>query len=84
MSATISDATGTGTILNDDAQPSFAIDDVTHNEGDRGTTSYLFTITKTGSTALDSSVDFQTQDGTAVAPGEYTSLPLTSSTFAAR
>ena len=29
VNATISDATGTGTILNDDAQPSFAIDDVT-------------------------------------------------------
>ena len=29
VNATISDATGVGTILNDDAQPSFAIDDVT-------------------------------------------------------
>src|SRR5947207_10585466 len=38
--ATISDADGTGTIINDDAAPSFSIDDVTHNEGDAGTTSY--------------------------------------------
>ena len=28
--------------------PSFSIDDVTHNEGDVGTTSYTFTVTKTG------------------------------------
>src|ERR1041385_5324968 len=45
--------------------PSFTIDDVTHNEGNAGTTSYTFTVTKTGSTALDASVDWQTQDGTA-------------------
>ena len=58
--ATISDADGTGTITNDDAAPSFAIDDVTHSEGNSGTTSYVFTVTKTGSTALSSSVDFET------------------------
>ena len=29
--ATISDADGTGTITNDDAAPSFTIDDVTHD-----------------------------------------------------
>ena len=70
--ATISDADGTGTIVNDDAAPSFAIDDVTHNEGNAGTTSYVFTVTKTGSTALSSSVDFQTVDGTAtVADNDY-------------
>src|SRR5438105_4007635 len=31
--ATISDADGLGTITNDDAAPTLAIDDVTHNEG---------------------------------------------------
>ena len=63
--ATISDADGTGTITNDDSAPTFAIDDVTHNEGNAGTTSYTFTVTKTGSTALSSSVNFATVDGTA-------------------
>ena len=82
VGATISDATGTGTILNDDAQPSFAIDDVSHSEGDSGTTEYVFTITKTGSTAFDATVDYQTQNDTAVAPGDYTALPQTSVTFA--
>ena len=63
--ATISNPDGIGTIVNDDAAPSFSIDDVTHNEGDSGTTSYVFTVTKTGSTELSASVDFQTVDGTA-------------------
>src|SRR5258705_445387 len=56
--ARISDALGDGTIANDDTDPTFAIDDVTHNEGNGGTTSYTFTVTKTGSTALSSSVNF--------------------------
>ena len=60
--------TGRARFMNDDAAPSFAIDDVTHNEGDSGTTAYVFTVTKTGSTALSASVDYQTVDGTAVAP----------------
>src|SRR5207249_551646 len=72
IGATISDADGTGTIVNDDTAPSFAIDDVTHNEGNAGTTSYVFTVTKTGSSAMASSVEFQTVDGTAtVADSDY-------------
>jgi CSLREA domain-containing protein len=71
--ATIGTANGTGTITNDDAMPSFAIDSITHDEGNgAGTTSYVFTVTKTGATALSSSVQFETQDGTAtVADSDY-------------
>jgi len=59
-------------MVNDDAAPSFSIDDVTHNEGDAGTTSYVFTVTKTGITAVSASVGFQTVDGTAtVADNDY-------------
>src|SRR5207244_2828942 len=61
--STISNANGAGTIVNDDTVPSFSIDDVTHNEGNTGTTAYVFTVTKTGSTAVSSSVDYQTVDG---------------------
>src|SRR5207248_3957142 len=69
---TISAADGTGTIVNDDAAPSLSIDDVSHNEGNSGTTSYVFTVTKTGSTKLSASLDFQTLDGTAtVADNDY-------------
>lgn len=53
--------------------PSFSIDDVSHMEGDSGTTSYVFTVTKSGTTALNSSVQFQTQDVTATtANNDYT------------
>src|SRR6202140_627573 len=70
--ATIAVADGTGTITNDDAAPSFSIDNVMHNEGDAGTTSYVFTVTKNGSTTLSASVDFRTQDGTAtLADNDY-------------
>jgi hypothetical protein len=58
--------------VNDDAQPSFSISDVTQNEGDAGTTNFTFTVTKTGATGLASSVQFQTVDGTAtVADNDY-------------
>src|SRR4030095_3043374 len=51
--------------LSNVALPSFSIDDVTHNEGNSGTTIYTFTVTRTGGTSLASSVNFTTQDGTA-------------------
>ena len=44
-SATITDPTGVGTIENDDV--SFSIDDVQQLEGQSGTTSFVFTVTKT-------------------------------------
>jgi hypothetical protein len=78
----IDDATGTGTITDDDALPSLAIDDVTVTEGNSGTTSAIFTVTKTGTTEQTATVDYATQDGTAVAPGDYTVKPVTTLTFA--
>ena len=60
--ATISDAQGIATITNDDTAPTFAISDVTVAEGGAAT----FTITRTGATELDSSVDFAIANGTAV------------------
>ena len=32
------------TIVDNDSPPSFSVDDVTHSEGDSGTTSYVFTV----------------------------------------
>jgi CSLREA domain-containing protein len=65
-------STTTLTINEDDSAPTLSIDDVTHNEGDSGTTDFTFTVTKTGATAFETSVDFNTQDGTAtVADGDY-------------
>src|SRR6185369_11343467 len=51
--------------LNVGAMPAFTIDDVTHNEGDSGTTSFIFSVTKTGSTAANASVNFTTVNGSA-------------------
>lgn len=59
--ATITDGTGVGTILDDDAGPSFSIDDVSVTEG--GTLG--FTVTKTGLTELSHDVYYATANGTA-------------------
>ncbi len=66
VNATISDAQGIGTILDDDAKPAFSINDVTVHEGDGTIT---FTVTKAGATALASSVDYTVNPNTAVTPG---------------
>ena len=70
--ATIADDSGTGTITNDDAAPTFAIDDVSLPEGNTGLTSLTFTVTKSGPTGLGSSVHFATGGGTATAGVDYT------------
>ena len=42
------------------------------NEGNSGPTSFIFTVTKTGATGLNSSLNFQTMDGTAtLADNDY-------------
>lgn len=52
--------------------PAFSIDDVSMSEGDAGTTSFVFTITRSGATTLDSEITFATQDETAtIADGDY-------------
>src|SRR5437762_1531005 len=72
MNATIGDADGPSFPTRRSSDLSLSIDDVSHNEGNSGTTSYVFTVTKTGSTGLSSSVNFQTADGTStVADNDY-------------
>ena len=44
--------------------PTLAINNVTANEGNSGTTDFTFTVTKTGSTGLSATVDFATANGT--------------------
>ena len=87
--ATISDAQGIGTILDDagqgpgpnpaDDRPAFSVNDVTRNEADGTMT---FTVTKTGSTTLASTVNYATANGTALAGSDYTATSGTLS-FAA-
>ncbi|MDQ1592641.1 MAG: hypothetical protein QOG71_3268 [Pyrinomonadaceae bacterium] len=78
-SATIDNQT-TSTNVNVNA-PAFSIDDVTHDEGNSGTTSYTFTITKTGATNFGASVDYATVDGTATSPSDFTALSTTTLAF---
>ncbi len=64
--------------------PSFAIDDVTMLEGNSGTTNFVFTVTLSGGAEAQQpiTVKYQTADGTATAPADYTALPLTTLSFA--
>jgi uncharacterized protein YkwD len=74
--------------FNDGATPcpataTLAVNDVSVNEGNSGTTTATFTVTRAGDTSGTSSVRYNTADGTATAGSDYTALPLTTLTFAA-
>ncbi len=78
---TITDAQGVGTITNDDSA-SFAIDNVAIVEGNAGTSTLNFTVTKTGN--ANASVDWATSDGTATtADSDYVGVAATTLNFAA-
>jgi hypothetical protein len=72
IDGTISDATGVGTITDDDAQPSLAIDDVTVTEGDIGPVNAVFTVTLSQPSGRTVTANYATVNGLAVAPGDYT------------
>ena len=71
--ATIQTASATGTITNDDAQPSFSISSVSALES-AGT--FLFTVTLSQAMATSVSVKYATANGTATAgkTGDYTAV----------
>ena len=52
-------------------RPEIRVDDVSHAEGNAGTNTYTFTVTRTGNTIGASSVRFATESGTATAGGDY-------------
>ncbi len=70
--ATILDASGTGTINDDDPLPSLSIDDVTTTEGNSGSVAANFTVTLSTISGRTVAVDFAAANGTATAPGDYT------------
>lgn len=76
---------GNGQILNDDsnAPTSLSIGDVSITEGNASTKTVTFTVTRSGKLTGTSSVKFQTVNGTAIAPGDYTAKALTSLSFTA-
>ena len=71
VNATIGQATGTGTIANDDPLPTLTIADVTVNEGQTGTTPATFTVTLTPASGQPVTVAYATGDGTAAAGSDY-------------
>jgi uncharacterized protein len=64
--ATIGDAQGQGTITNDDAAPvaQLSINDITQAEGNSGTTSFTFTVTRSGDTSIAASATWTAVNGT--------------------
>jgi hypothetical protein len=78
---------GVGTIVSDDTGPSLpelAIDDVQIDEGDSGTTTMDFTVTRSGDLSGLSSVDFSITDGTATISGNDYDVATTSGTLSFR
>ena len=73
--ASITTASATGTIQNDDTLPpptlAIAATDANKAEGDSGTTAFTFTVTRSGDTSGTTTVDFATSDGTAIAGADY-------------
>ena len=70
--ATITTATGTGTITDNDAAPSIAINDVSLSEGNAGTSNASFAVTLSAPSGQNVTVNYTTANATAVAPGDYT------------
>jgi Tol biopolymer transport system component len=62
--ANVIDGQGIGTIQNDDL-PALSIDDVTHAEGNGGTTTYTFTVSLSSPAPAGVTFDISTADGTA-------------------
>ncbi|HKV35299.1 MAG TPA: Calx-beta domain-containing protein, partial [Pyrinomonadaceae bacterium] len=71
--ATINDSQGTGTITNDDTQPSISLNDVSLSEGNAGTKTATFTVSLSNASSQTITVNFATSPGTATAGSDYVS-----------
>jgi hypothetical protein len=68
----ITDSQGIGTIVDDDPAPQLTINDVSKKEGNRGYTSFVFTVSLSAPSGKWVSVNFATADGTAkVSDNDY-------------
>jgi hypothetical protein len=77
--AAIADATGVGTITDDDPLPTISIGDTTLAEGSTATTLFSFPVTLSAPSGKVVTLHFDTANGTATAPADYaaTSANLT-------
>ena len=71
VNATVLDNFAIGTITNDDATPSLSITDVNMNEGNSGTTNFVFNVSLSAPSGTLTTVNWATANGTAIAPGDY-------------
>ena len=67
VNASIADAQGIGTIMDNDATPSLTINDVSLPEGNAGTTPFTFTVTLSAASGRSVTVGYTTVNGTATA-----------------
>lgn len=63
--AVLVDGQALGTIVNDDAQPTLLISDVSQNELNSGSSSFVFTVTQSAVSGLTTTVNFATAHDTA-------------------
>ena len=72
--ATLLDAQGRATILNDDAPPVLSITGAEVREGRANTANLQFTVSLSFAPVVPVQVNFATSNGTAAAPADFTSL----------
>ncbi len=61
--------------------PNITINDVSQAEGNTGTSNFNFTVSLSAASGSPVTVNFQTADGTATAPTDYTAIGATTLTF---
>ncbi len=82
--ATISTASGTGTITDDDDAPTLSIDSPSVTEGDSGSTNLTFTVTLSAASGRQVTVDWaEGTGGTATSGTDYTAITGGTLTFTA-
>ena len=82
VNAEITTPDGTGTIDDDDAEPTLAIDSPRVDEGDSGTATLRYTVTLTGATEKTVMVGYAGSGGTAASGTDYTAITVGTLTFA--
>ena len=83
VNASLNNSTTVGTITNDDAVPTLVINNVSHSEGNSGTTAYVFSVSLSNPSSQSMTVTYTTVDGTATtADSDYVAASGTL-TFAA-
>ncbi len=70
--ASITKGQGVGSITDNDATPTLSITDVMQNEGNSGTTNFVFTVSLSAASGQTVTASYQTDNGTAIKPGDYT------------